>query len=196
MAERKALEYFEVFGIPPSYDGIDTAALDGFITFEQERLTELIDSRLVTPFRNALIQSNLGNLEPIQVEAMLQAQFDRYSITTANGTIFTVRQIETLVSDQYVRYERHVQDKKAEALGLEVYQYIGPNDDKTRVSCQTMLQVNRYGVAGMLRRQDITTALDPNLREDPLVAGGGFNCRHAWHPITNEYAQSLGFNGV
>jgi len=192
-AETLALEYFERHGIKPSLAGVDTASLDGYITYEQQVLTELVDNRLVKPFRDALLQSNLGTLEPEQVESVLESLISRYEIKNARGNVFSDRQIETLVSDSYVRYQRHVQDEKAKALGLEIYHYLGPDDKITRASCRTMLRVSKHGVAGMLPRSEITTALHPDLRADPLTAGGGWNCRHRWYPVTNEYAREQGY---
>jgi len=173
--------------------GVDIASLDGYITFEQQQLRDLVDNRLVRPFRDALIQANLGALEPEQVEGILESLIERYQITNARGNVFSDRQVETLVADSYVRYQRHVQDEKAKALELEIYHYLGPFDQRTRASCREMLTVNRHGVAGMLNRSEITTSLHPELRDNPLQAGGGFNCRHRWYPVTNEYAREQGY---
>lgn len=193
IVEKQAAEYFREFNLPATFSDISIRDLDVLLNNYETQLREFVDERLVRPLRNGILQTNLAARSPEQVRAQVDALIDRHNITTQSGRRFTDSQIETMIDDSYARYDSQVRAVKAEALGFEIYQYFGPMDPNTRPACRRMLTINRHGVPGMLYRDEITTDLHPDLRFDPLVARGGFNCRHDWTPVSREYAEQQGF---
>lgn len=74
----------------------------------------------------------------------------------------------------------------AESEGDEpiVYQYVGPDDGKTRPFCQ--------GLVGHALTRDAIERLDNGTDLPADMYGGGYNCRHSWAPIELSEARALG----
>jgi hypothetical protein len=107
------------------------------------------------------------------------------SMTPRNATVF--------VDDSFAQFQRTVVTQKGESLGMDIYQYLGPDDDITSPQCRAMLTMNLHGVPGMYYRDEINMGLHPKLRRDPFTGGGHPGCRHQFNPVTLEYAMELGF---
>lgn len=178
-----ALKYYEPFGLAESAASISKEALTAYVQFAQSELAAGISARLVSPIQSALLQANFGTMTRAQVIDQVLAL--QPSMTPNNATV--------LVDDAFSQFQRTVINQRAEALDLQIYIYIGPDDSITSPQCQTMLRINRHGVPGMLYKDEIDTSLHPNLRRNPLVGGGHPRCRHHWSPVSNAYAEQLGF---
>lgn len=186
-------EYYQVFDKRRAVAGISPNTLSTLLEYEESRFLEAVDNRLVVPFRNALLGSSLLTRDQRSIEEEVGSLIQQYQIETANGRAFTDNQVETLVYDSMQTFQQAVKTSVADDIGFNIYQYLGPLDGKTRRACKAMLSINRHGVPGVLYKDEITVALDPTLDRDPLLAGGGFNCRHFWQPIDEESAIGLGF---
>jgi hypothetical protein len=55
------------------------------------------------------------------------------------------------------------------------YRYIGPDDEKTRLFCQRLVEADET-----YTREQISAMNNLQL-PDVWITGGGFNCRHAWY---------------
>lgn len=182
ITERVA-EYSELWGVKENLRGIDAGMLDSLIDYSETELRKFVDRTLISPVRSGLIAGIVGNRDPKTIA-------DEIFALTSN---LTPRQAQTLVDDSFSRYHRFARAEQARALDLQVYQYIGPNDQLTRPACDAMLHFNEHGAPGFFYEDEITTDLHPDLEENPLVAGGGWNCRHDFFPVTLAYAESRGF---
>lgn len=108
----------------------------------------------------------------------------------------SLAQAEVMVNDAFASFQRAVLVETAAAVDLEIFVYIGPDDDITSDQCVEMLHVDKHGAEGMLYKEEITPDLHPNLAKygrNPLIGGGHPNCRHHWSPVTVDYAVSEGF---
>ncbi len=180
---RSATKYFNALGLDDSLAGIDVESLEAYAKFTQTELANRIGRDLTEPVQSALLQVNLGNKTRADVvEEMLKID-----------ETLTTRSAMFIVDDAMEQYQRAVVVQKAEAAELEIYLYLGPDDTLTRPACEKMLHVNRHGVDGMLYKDEITIDLHDRLFRDPLIGGGGPNCRHHWSPVTEDFAVSMGF---
>ena len=192
--EEEGTRYFQLFGVRPRLDPENAEALDLMLEYHERNLRELTDQRIVKPLRNAVLLANISERSGRDGQELIRAEIDRYRITTRSGEEFTDAQIDTLMRDGMVQYTRTVNNQVAESVGFRIYQYVGPFDNVTRDACRKMLTVNRHGVPGMLYVEEIIALKSElNLPFDPLVGGGGWNCRHEWIAVSDEYAEAQGF---
>lgn len=91
---------------------------------------------------------------------------------------------ETLARTELAVFDRQVSAEFAASAGLALFWYTGPEDSLTRPFC---------GVAvGLVFDSDQIAALDNAQGAGaPLVAGGGYNCRHTFVPVGAVTARSL-----
>lgn len=188
-----ARDYFTSWGFEPTRGGLDTYSLSSFVRFQEAAFLDLADARIVDPLRSAVMEGVVGNWTRKETLEHITDVMRERNILTRAGEGFTDHQIETLVNDGFRRYNREVKRQKAQALGFDVVWYQGPLDKKTRDQCRAMLTESPNGVPNMWHIEDFTADLHPDLDEDPLVAGGGFNCRHTVSIIPASYAISRGF---
>ena len=193
---RNALEYFELFGLDSGLGGVDVDSLEGLIAFSEGQFRELMDERLVRPMRNQILQNVLGNRDRKEVISEIRKRIDEGNIVRKDGEQFLDHNINVFVGDSFVAYQAEVRSLKAEDVGLNEYiQYVGPLDSKTRPACQAMLKGQDGSGNAVWRVENFTTAIHPSLVVSPLIAQGGFNCRHSALYISEDYAREQGFNG-
>lgn len=89
----------------------------------------------------------------------------------------------TYVRTASMQAARAFNEDIAQRAGLEQRVYVGPFDNKTRPFCQ------RH-VGAVLTVPEIEE-LDNGQTGDVLTTGGGWNCRHQWIAIDNEFANIL-----
>lgn len=179
-----SLKYFELIGVKPSLRAVDANALDALIQFSETGLRDMVQAQFVDPLRSALIQSSVGNRARADIiEEIMQI----------GGGEFSAGQAATLVNETFNRYSREVRTRKANELDLTVYQYQGPDDKITRPACHAILNEDLHGVAGMYYEDEININMVEGLEDNPMTAGGGWNCRHAFFPVTLDFAKSQGF---
>lgn len=178
-----AVRYYEPFGLEPSLAGVSREDMTAWVDARTIDLGKTLSRSLIDPIQTGLLQANFGNMER-------DAVIDQ---VLAIEPTLSARQATVLVDDSFAGFQRGVIAQKADSLGMEIYQYLGPLDAITSDQCEAMLLVNRHGVPGMLYKDEINVSLHPDLRRDPLIGGGHFNCRHSWSPVTEAYAIEKGF---
>lgn len=181
-----AASYYGAFGLDDSLAGVSRETLSAWVDFSSNELTKLFDADLIAPVRSALLQVNFGSMTR---DTLID------QITTLEPTISTNDAIVS-VDDAFSQFQRAVVVAKGEAVGLEIYQYLGPDDDITSEQCEAMLHVDDHDADGILYKDEIGPWLHPNLEKygrNPLIGGGHYRCRHAWTPITLSYAMEQGF---
>lgn len=165
---------------------------------------------LATDFIQALdIEINRGIIAPLQREIRhsfltlrdrkaaaenIREVIRNNGIVRKDGKEFTKTNIEVLIGDTQRQFQEGVKALAAEELGLEIFFYSGPLDARTSDQCTSLLTGGFHGAAGFYYRNEITADLHPALRGNPLLTRGHPNCRHAWYPVSLEYAKSQGFN--
>jgi hypothetical protein len=99
-----------------------------------------------------------------------------------------MNQMDAEINTMISTFNRTVTANKAQELGFELMQYLGPDDQVTRPFCREVLS-----------RDPAIYTIDEILEMDNeqglpvLESGGGWNCRHQWRPITTERAIELGW---
>jgi hypothetical protein len=178
-----ALGYFSAFGESTSKAGVSREAIKAYSKFAETELAKSIDTKLVGPIQSALLQANYGSYTRAQlVDNLVSIE---PTLTTNTAVV--------LVDDAFSQFQRAIIVEKGDSVDLEIYQYLGPDDDITSPQCQHMLRIDTHGAEGILYKDEINADLHENLRENPLIAGGHKKCRHQWTPVTLDYAVSLGF---
>lgn len=181
-----AASYYEPFGLDASLAGVPHEFLAAWVDFSSNELVNTLDATLLPPVRSALLQVNAGN----QTRDSLIQQIIKLEpgISTNDATV--------VADDSFSQFQRAVVVQKGDSAGLEIFQYLGPDDDITSEQCEFMLHVNKHGAEGILYKDEITPHLHPKLEKygrNPLIGGGHPRCRHQWSPITLGYAEEKGF---
>ena len=160
--------------------GVDGLALQGVavemletdLLFLQS-LAEMDDARWLligreweAAARQAVMGQVLGTLTLEGVAAVIEGAVG----TQHNRSILAAR---TMLSS----YHRNSQNFLAHQAGLNSFLYVGPSDGITRPFCAPL-------VGKVLTREEIAT-LDNGQIDNPLVSGGGYNCRHHWAPVAD-----------
>lgn len=163
---REALDYFSAFGIDVSLAGVSREAIGAYLSFAESELAKSIDRKLVAPIQSALLQANYGSLTRDEVIAQIQ---------TLDETL-TLNESVVLVDDAFSQFQRAMIVQAGENAELEIYQYLGPDDDITSDQCQAMLRYDEHGAEGFAYKDEITVDMHENLRANPLTAGGHPRC--------------------
>lgn len=183
--QKSAREHFKQFGKLPKMGGTSEEALDAYMEYSYNYIDQTLDRALADPVREALFHGVFGNRSREDgIENIL-------SITDE----LTENQVVTLVDDTFRQFQRAVTNETAKELELDIFWFQGPDDERTSEQCEYILNESPHGVPGMWYRDEITVDMVPGitLDNDPLVAGGHFNCRHKFYPITEDFAKEQGF---
>lgn len=180
---RASLQYFESFGAKPDLGGVDRDALESLIRFNEITLRDSIDRRFVEPLRDGIFQNTFGNLPRQLIVDNILTKIDYMSPAQTN----------VLVNSTFAQFARTVTVEKAETLNMEIFVYVGPNDEITSPQCEHLLTIDDHEMEGALYKDEISADLHEDLRANPLTNGGHPNCRHEYLPITTEFAKSQGF---
>lgn len=176
-------KYFKKLGVAPQLANSSQEALKAYVRFSETQLRNLADRKLKEPLQEALFQGVFSDANRSDLVNNLETVAD--NLSTA--------QLEVLVDETFNRYQRALTVETAEDVGLEIYEYVGPNDEITSDQCREILENAPHGVSGMYYKDEIGVDMADGLEEDPLIAGGHINCRHKFMPLTLDYAKSQGF---
>lgn len=190
---REALEYYRELGVKKPYSGIDGQVINALRNGFVNDLDLRIDSKLVQPLRERIIQSTVALRTRKEVIADITKTINNEGILRRDGRRFYDFNTEVLVNDSHRRFYRSVRTQKADDLGLEIYWYKGPDDSRTRPVCHDILNGAPHGVPGMYYRDEINAGMVAGLKHNPMTSGGGWNCRHTFFPVTRDYAKAQGF---
>lgn len=141
--------------------------LDALAAFKDLRLAELLDvhQSAVATIQRTVLDGVLG-ARPI--EDLIADIEDVLDATAADArTVY-----DTAVST----FSRQVDQLHTTGAPDELFVYLGPADFKTRPFC-------REHVGKVYQRHEIDD-LDNGQLPNVLITGGGYNCRHAWKPVS------------
>lgn len=97
--------------------------------------------------------------------------------------------LETELVTSVSGFVQSVNNQKAEEAGLNLFLYVGPDDDATRPFCDSVLHDREPPI---YTKEEIEE-MDNDQGLDVFVYGGGYNCRHQWSALDLETAKSLGY---
>jgi len=75
-------------------------------------------------------------------------------------------------------FDRTIKSEQFKEAGIELFVYVGPNDEVTRDSCKSILGDPRQHIGWT--RDEIDAS------EVSFITGGGYNCRHEFLPFVPE----------
>jgi hypothetical protein len=136
----------------------DLSAIEAFKTVRFEELLQLGRTAAVRLARLVLD----GTLGAQPLDSLVDDVADLFDVTDA--------QARTLYDTAMAIYARQVDQLQATGEPDELFYYAGPLDTKTRPFC-------RERVGKVFTREQLETA-DNGQLPNPLLTGGGFNCRH------------------
>ena len=98
---------------------------------------------------------------------------DRLKETMQTAVTVNIPRIQNVIGTMLGDYRRAVIGAMAVDLPKDtLYEYIGPDDEKTRPVCRTYLSSDPLNVSEIR-----------SVKADGFEHGGGENCRHYWSPI-------------
>lgn len=175
--------YFEVMKQTPTLAKATQEGLTTWIKQTEYNLKKKLDSKLVDPLQNLIIQNQIGMIDRETVAMQIAGIEEKLSYKDSLQ----------VVNDYIAQYQRMNQVAFGDELNLEVYIYVGPEDDITSEQCQDLLAYDKHGLEGAAYKDEINSDMVKGLKGNPLFDGGHPNCRHHYLPVTLEYAKSLGF---
>lgn len=149
------------------FTSADVTVVQTLATFDIEQFANQIDVT-VDEFRSVVMRQVLSGqpVDGAEIISKLSDRAESYGETNLN----------TALSGMY----RSFTVSKSQELGLELYLYVGPDDDITRPFCEARV--------GKVYTLDEIKDWDNEQGLDPLIYCGGYNCRHQLSPISLEDA--------
>lgn len=157
------------------YSGVDADVIDQLINFDIEATRGQV-YLYADKLKSTLMQSVLTGEAP----DTKQLQRDLGDSALNN--------IETEVNTSLAGFSRSVTINKAKEAGLDLFIYIGPDDNITRPFCQSVLDRSPA-----IYTIDEIKDLDNGQGLDVFTYAGGYNCRHEWSPLSADAAAALGY---
>jgi hypothetical protein len=148
-------------GIEHRAAALSTADLRAIEAFKAVRFDELLNLGRTSAIRLARLILD-GTLGAQRVDGIVDDVADQFDITDA--------QARNLYDTALSIYSRQVDQLLSTGEPDELFYYAGPLDLKTRPFC-------RERVGKVFTRQQLETA-DNGQLPNPLLTGGGYNCRH------------------
>lgn len=167
---------------------IEGAAVQSFAGINTEALVALSDLQLDNVLRT-LSSFDAEVKEAIFRSITLGSTDTSFADLVTQLTERIGRTAVTELNTSFAVFSSTATAEFAEQSGLELFLYDGPDDDLTRKWCEDVLSRTPpiYTLAEI-------RALPPNGQGlDTLTGRGGYNCRHAWAPVSEEFARELGW---
>lgn len=161
---------------PIIYSNIDADVIDALINFDIERTRGEI-FQYAEELKSTIMRSVLTGIPP-NVNELHQDIGDS-----------VLNSIETELNTSVAGFNQSLNNAKAEEAGLNLYLYVGPDDDATRPFCDETLHAKEPPI---YTKEEIEE-LDNGQGLEVFVYGGGYNCRHQWSALDLETAKSLGY---
>lgn len=157
------------------YSGVDADVIDQLINYDISRSRGQVYV-YADKLKSTLMQSVLTGEAP-DVKQLQRDLGDS-----------ALNSIETEVNTSLAGFSQSITIQKAKEAGLDLFLYIGPDDNITRPFCKSVLDKDPaiYSV-------DEIKDLDNGQGLDVFVYRGGYNCRHEWSPLDLDTAVSLGY---
>lgn len=157
------------------FTGSDIQIVDTLINLEVKKTTSTIGTYLDDV--SSEVTSSILTGGKIDVETIVNTSSAR-----------ALAQAQTEISTTLSGFSSAVNIRKAEDLGLYLFEYAGANDKLTRPFCNKLLE-KRPPIYTL----DEINKMDNGQNLSVKIYGGGWNCRHEWMAISESKAKELGY---
>ena len=167
-------KYFEAFGYKNVLTGADAKFAETLITFD----VSAVKTRVLAgtdALKSAVMRSVISGGKPDLTDLI------------DSRTAGIVGNVETELRTGLSGFQQSLINNKAGEVGLDLFIYLGPDDDITRPFCKDVLDANKVWT------EEQINALDNEQGLDAFTYGGGYNCRHQWRPVSAEWAEENGY---
>lgn len=158
-----------------AFSSADLDVIESLIQFD----ADMVQSRIFTyidDVKATVMQSLIAGTPP-----NLKALHRDYGLPALSN-------IKTEVSTTIAGFQRSIQQKKSQDVGIELFLYLGPDDDVTRPFCEE--RVGKVFSSNEIREWDNGQGLPAD------IYLGGYNCRHELVPIPEDEArEDYGYRG-
>jgi hypothetical protein len=89
----------------------------------------------------------------------------------------------TYLNTAYMDFHRTINNITSQNAGFTEYEYVGPDDDKTREFCHEWV--------GKTLSIDEVKSLKNDQGGDSFSEGGGYNCRHTWIGVVDSISDAV-----
>lgn len=168
---------------PVLFSGTTKRTIDALIDIDKRKITGALQKYAGDISAAVMRQVVVG--EPPKMKDLRAAYGDRLA-----------SQLTTEINTSVSAFSRTVTQDQARELGLELFLYLGPDDDLTRPFCEETLKGNAPGVEPRdvpIYTADEIARMDNEQGLDVSVYCGGYNCRHQWSALSLEDAISRGY---
>lgn len=159
-----------------TYSDIDADVIDALINFDIERTRgEVLQyaEEIKSVIMRSVITGNAPNIRDLHEEL---------GDSTFNN-------IETELRTSVTGFSQSLNNAKATEAGLELFLYVGPDDDATREFCADVLESRTPPIYTAEEIAD----MDNGQGLEVATYMGGYNCRHRWSALSLDVAKSLGY---
>jgi len=159
-----------------TYSNIDADVIDALINFDIERTRgEVLQyaEEIKSVIMRSVLTGNAPNIRDLH---------DELGDSTFNN-------IETELRTSVTGFSQSLNNAKALEAGLELFLYIGPDDDATREFCADVLESRTPPIYTAEEIAD----MDNGQGLEVATYMGGYNCRHRWSALSLDVAKSLGY---
>ena len=123
---------------------------------------ESLSMNIVSNMKSSMAQGIAGGLPRAEISALIKSNIKS-----------TIPRIDNVIGTQLSNYERAIiMQMSADLPESQLYDYIGPRDNKNRPVCIQFLD------SSPMTKSEIRS-----VKSDAMETGGGINCRHKFMPI-------------
>lgn len=169
------------------FANIDTKAIETLINFDVDRVT-------------STLKAHVDDTRAVLMRAVLTGEeLDAEAITGRSESVVTSR-VATELNTSVAMFDRTVTAEVGKELGFDLWEYLGPLPDKIiRDFCEACVtgegssEFNIPSNGVPIYTTEEVEAMDNEQGLPVMSAGGGYNCRHQWRPISEENARAMGW---
>lgn len=166
-------EAFSQVGNDFDLQRLDQVTLEALIRFKVEDIERRVEGEIEA-------------LKPLVMESVLTGIPLEFSRVTDRLDGRLTGALSTELNTALMSFHRTVNKVQADAAGLELFLYVGPDDDLTRPFCEDLLQKD----PPIYTLEEIE-AMDNEQGLSVMEYGGGYNCRHHWRPVSADFAKEF-----
>lgn len=135
------------------------------------------------------------NIQSAVMQSVVTGQSVNYRQLKKDFGTVAASQVKTEVETAISTFNRTITVTKAKELGFTLFIYLGPDDDLTRDFCKDVLDgvINSHHRDVPIYTLDEIHDMDNQQGLPAYSAGGGYNCRHQWRPVSEEAARKRGW---
>lgn len=128
------------------------------------------------------LQGVVDDIKSVVARGIISGQWPDVDSLVDDRTESLSSTLQTELDTMRAGFSRTVTVTKAQELGLESFEYMGPDDVITRPFCQHLLEDRDPPIYTI----DEIEAMDNGQGLPVLQYGGGYNCRHDWRPVAED----------